>query len=45
MLDFLLGLISSFLGVGGGPINVAVFMFIFNIVYYPIKKAVEVYGQ
>lgn len=31
-----LGIISSFLGIGGGPINVVVFIFLFS---YPTKKA------
>lgn len=31
MIGFLLGVISSFLGIGGGPINVAVFMMFFGI--------------
>lgn len=35
-LGLCLGLISSFLGIGGGPINVAVFIFFFSI---DLKKA------
>ena len=31
IIGFSLGFISSFLGIGGGPINVAVFVFFFNI--------------
>ena len=35
-VGLLLGLISSFLGIGGGPINVAIIIFVFS---YPIKAA------
>lgn len=31
LIGMLLGVLSSFLGIGGGPINVAVFMFFFSI--------------
>ena len=31
LIGFALGLISAFLGIGGGPINVAVFIFFFSI--------------
>lgn len=31
IIGFFLGLISSFLGIGGGPMNVAVFIFFFSI--------------
>lgn len=36
LIGFLLGVTSSFLGIGGGPINVAVFTFFFSV---DLKKA------